>query len=317
MEIKQSQKTDDGSFSSQAGRDLNQVVNIYNGVSEEKVKEICLDLYRKNNDQLSVIAQEKAKIEVEGYAEILFMSLSDGISKEIEDKLKEPEIQAAINDTVKIVARKGKKVDKDYLSELIKEKISNFDDEQQSSIIDDAIEAMEKISLSQLVFFALAHAIRTLSVVWNSCTYDDYEKSNFPLENFGIYPSNINEITTLDERKKIISSFMKKLYISHFDDGYVIKSLNIKSASVIDFELLKIRGLVYDDKSYKIKTADKIKESWGKDDNDDINNTLSKLSKLLSEFGINKIEELDNFVLTPIAAYIGDTYLKSKVKINQ
>jgi len=315
--IEQSQITDGESFSAQAGRDLSQTIHVYNGVSERDVKEICLDLYHKNNAQLSVIAQDRARIEVEKYAEILFTSLSDGIKEEIEEKLKEPEIQAAINDTVKIVARKGSKVDKEYLGELIKEKIEHFDDEQKSSIIDDAIEAMEKISLSQLVFFAFIHAIRTLSVVWNGKSYKDYEDLDFPVQNFGNFPENINDILPREERKKIISKLMKDLYISNFEVGQVMRNLKVEAASHIDLELLQLRGLAYDDKTYTVKIIDHIQKNWGPDDSveKNINETLSKVTEVLNKFGLKNIEQLDTIVLTPIAKYIGDTYLRSQVKI--
>lgn len=311
---KKEQYVDNNSIANQSSRDINQIINVYKADPDE-IKNICMALYEKNHNELVLIAQDKAKAEVESYAEILFTELSSVISKEIEDKLKEPEVQAAINDTVKTVARKGKKTDKDLLSLLIKEKIDKFDDEQSSSIIDDAIEVMSKITSSQMILCGVIFLIRTTSQTWNHKTYLDYKKEGFPVNSFISQQTDSNEELPLEIREKIIISFMRNLSLSTLNNADCKNAFPLDKISNVNKDLMILRGLAYDMKSYQKNITELLKEKIPLESDDSIDEKLPLISSVLKKMGIESISKSDDFVLTPIGLYIGEQYMKSKIRI--
>lgn len=308
------QYVDNNSIANQASRDIHQVVNIYKTDSNE-IKKVCMELYEKNHNELVLIAQEKAKAEVESYAEVLFTELSNSLSKEIEEKLKEPEIQAAINDTVKIVTRKGKKADKNLLSLLIKEKIEQFDNEESSSIIDDAIDIMSKITSSQMILCGVIYLLRITSQMWNDKTFLEYKNEGFPIKSFILGNIPFYGEVPLEHRENVITTFMQNLTLASFNNDACKNAFPEDKVSSVNLDLMVLRGLAHDLKSYQRNIVDILKEKipLGKDDN--IDDKLSLISSMLNKMGIESISSLDKFVLTPIGLYIGEQYMKSKLVI--
>lgn len=312
---KQNQTTSDNAISNQANGNISQEVTFItnNGCTPADVTEICMILFDNNFSKLESIAQEKARREVESYSEMLYDSLINEVDSRIEDKLKEPEVQAAINDTVKIVARKGNRSNKELLSQIIKDKISKFDDEEESGIIDDAIEAMGKLSKSQLVLFSITHAIRTLSITQNGKSFTEYEKEGFPID--AIPPFVKRDDVDLSSRREKFSAYMKNQYLFNFEHGQVYQALDMDGIQAVNIELLQSRGLLATGKNYTINTTQLISAQWGGEKNENLDELMPKLSSIMKKLGFNGLSDIDKIILSPISSYIGNSYLSSRIKI--
>jgi len=309
----QIQKTDNQSVSNQAEGNIQQQINYYNGLQEEQVKSLCISLYEKNHKELVFAAQEKAKEEVNSYAVILFEELSKIIDEEIANKLKEPEIQAAINDTVKIVARKADRSDKAMLSELIKGKIEKFELEEESSIIDDAIAVMSSTTSSQMMLCTFIYIIRKTVKTFHEKTYDEYEgtKFIFPKEMGGYSNLNIPE----ELRKKAIGDFFRNFFIADFRVGFFKELMPLERIGKINLDVMSMRRLITSEKNYNVKTEELIRRKLILDEHENIKDLLPEIISLINAFGMDNLSDLDKFILTPIGECIGESYAKSKIKI--
>lgn len=309
----QIQKTDNQSISNQAEGNIQQQINYYNGLQEDQVRTLCLSLYEKNHKELVFAAQEKAKEEVNSYAVILFEELSKIIDEEITNKLKEPEIQAAINDTVKIVARKADRSDKGILSELIKEKIEKFEIEEESSIIDDAIAVMSSTTSSQMMLCTLIYIIRKTEKIFHNKTYTYYEENGFILpQEMGAY-ANLEMPDEL--RKKTIRAIFRNFFISDFKFGHFKDLMPIERIGKVNLDVMSMRRLITAEKNYNIKIEELLKRKLFLEDNEKIEEILPEIIEITKSFGMDNLTELDNFILTPIGECIGANYARSKMKI--
>ena len=96
-----------------------QVVNVYpNGITEEKCREICMELYKTNILSLRDEAKDIACQRVEQLTDMFIKKLSEqdeNIRKKIEEQLKEPSMQEAIFKSQKCYAMSN---DEDHLKIL-------------------------------------------------------------------------------------------------------------------------------------------------------------------------------------------------------
>ncbi|HAV5075592.1 TPA: hypothetical protein JI034_14145 [Acinetobacter baumannii] len=121
----QSQEVSENSIAIQAGRDLNI------GLSYRDVKDICIDLIQANYPVLREEARQVSMQYVEEFGGKFFERLQREDSVETQEKLKDPDVQAAITTSVIHVARMTEKSHQEILCELLAEKIKNNEDEKK------------------------------------------------------------------------------------------------------------------------------------------------------------------------------------------
>lgn len=279
----QSQEVSENSIAIQAGRDLNI------GLSYRDVKEICVDLIEANYPILREEARQISMRYVEEFGGKFFERLQSENSEITQEKLKDPDVQAAITTSVVHVARMTEKSHQEVLCELLVEKFKNNEDEK-NLLLNDAIEVMTKITKNQLLFLVLINSLRTVycSIKVNGVHKLDPDTS----VHFNYYENKIYEIIGEDIYK-----------IDEFQLGYkglvIANGLHSYSTSLNKF-LSEKTGTSISDYNVEMEMQD-----------DDIFcSTFPKLSRIIRKFGFKKIKELDRLPITPLAEVIADAYLK-------
>lgn len=282
----QSQEISENSIAIQAGRDLN---ISQSGLSYRDVKDICIDLIEANYPILREEARQVSIQYVEEFGGKFFERLQREDSKNTQEKLKDPDVQAAITTSVIHVARMTEKSHQEVLCELLAEKIKNNEDEK-NLILNDAIEVMTKITKNQVLFLVLIYCLRSVYKIINEAgtkTLHPEKSVHFNYYENEIYEVIGNEIYSIDE----------------FQLGYKGLAINngIKSYAVSLNKFLSERTGIpisdYDD--------DTVMQ-----DNDIFCGSFPKLSQIIRKFGFSKIKELDSLPITSISEEIARAYLK-------
>lgn len=279
----QSQEVSENSIAIQAGRDLNI------GLSYRDVKEICVDLIEANYPILREEARQISMQYVEEFGGKFFERLQSENSEITQEKLKDPDVQAAITTSVVHVARMTEKSHQEVLCELLVEKFKNNEDEK-NLLLNDAIEVMTKITKNQLLFLVLINSLRT---VYCSIKVNGVHKLNPDTSvHFNYYENKIYEIIGEDIYK-----------IDEFQLGYkglvIANGLQSYSTSLNKFLSEKTGTSISD-----------YNDEMEMQDDDIFCSTFPKLSRIIRKFGFKKIKELDRLPITSLAEVIADAYLK-------
>lgn len=279
----QSQEVSENSIAIQAGRDLNI------GLSYRDVKDICTDLIEANYPILREEARQVSMQYVEEFGGKLFERLQLEEIENTQEKLKDPDVQAAITTSVIHVARMTEKSHQEILCELLAEKIKNKEDET-NLLLNDAIEVMTKITKNQLLYIVFIHCLRN---IFNVTTENGISILNPDSSvHFNYYENKIYEIIG-DEIYKI----------DEFQLGY--KGLAVTNG-------LKSYTLPLN-KYLAERTGEPISEYNNEitmQENDIFCSKFPKLSLLIRKFGFDKIIDLDSTPITPLSQLIANAYLK-------
>ncbi|MDH2613423.1 LPO_1073/Vpar_1526 family protein [Acinetobacter baumannii] len=279
----QSQEVSENSIAIQAGRDLNI------GLSYRDVKEICVDLIEANFPILREEARQISMQYVEEFGRKFFERLQSEDSEITQEKLKDPDVQAAITTSVIHVARMTEKSYQEILCELLAEKIKNNEDEK-NLLLNDAIEVMTKITKNQLLFIVFMHCLRN---VWSVRTENGIKTLHpDPSVHFNYYENKIYEIIGDDIYK-----------IDEFQLGY--KGLAITNGLKSYTKPLNILLSERTGKPISDYSNDTIMQ-----ENDVFCSTFPKLSLMIRKFGFDKIIDLDSIPITSLSEIIANAYLK-------
>ncbi|WP_416040457.1 LPO_1073/Vpar_1526 family protein [Acinetobacter lactucae] len=279
----QSQEVSENSIAIQAGRDLNI------GLSYRDVKDICIDLIEANYPVLREEARQVSMQYVEEFGGKFFERLQREDSVKTQEKLKDPDVQAAITTSVIHVARMTEKSHQEILCELLAEKIKNNEDEK-SLLLNDAIEIMTKITKNQVLYLVLIHCLRRVSKLI-------IEEGNMRLHpdksvQFNFYENEIPELIGNEVYK-----------IDEFQLGYKGLALTngLKSYAVPLNKFLNDRT----DAPISDYSDETVME-----DNDIFCSSFPRLSQIIRKFGFKTIKELDSLPITSISEVIATSYLK-------
>jgi len=278
-------------------------VNLNLGLTAADVISICTVLLENNFPKLQQIAMEKSRESVQEYGEILFNRLAEKFNEQIEYKLKEPDIQSAINETVLMAAKKIEKCDKKMLSELIIMKIASPTDEDDV-IMDDAISLIKYLTLNQINFICLLYYLRFISMTGiGNIPWEDYDESNLP-----------NGLDIESVRKHC-----SEHYFFHYEQR-INAFFFREDTRPISIGYLRTKGIIVYDKKYTKKMSELICSRIPSFENDEykdktINDNLPNLHKLINKFGINNLDEIDEMVLTDTGMVIGKALLSTKLEI--
>lgn len=285
MGDKQTQTVSDGSVAIQVKGDFN-----YSGLTYRDVKEICVELIEKNFPVLREEARIISMEYVEEFGKKFFDRLKQEDLEKTQERLKSPDIQAAISSSVIHVARMTEKSHQEILCELLTEKINETEDEK-NLILNDSIEIMTKITKNQVLFLVLVYALRSLTkskiqgdtIVRhpdNSVHYNFYENEVPDLIGNEVYP---------------IDSFL----LAH-------KGL-VRAQTFVKYEI-SLTQLLKDRTGIDLP---EYQENQKIEDGDEFSKNFPKLSRLLRQFNFDKLADFDSLPITPIADEIGKAYLKN------
>lgn len=286
MGDKQTQTVSDGSVAIQVKGDFN-----YSGLTYRDVKEICVELIEANFPILREEAKTISMEYVEEFGKKFFDRLKHEDVEKTQDRLKSPDIQAAISSSVVHVARMTDKSHQEILCELLTEKINETEDEK-NLILNDSIEIMTKITKNQILFLVLIYLLRNIGKLQKQGDIIVYHPDK--LVHYNYFENEIPDL--IGNEVYPIDSFL----LAH-------KGL-IRSQAFIKYELSLTQLL----KSRTGIDFPEYQEGQKIEDDDEFSKHFPRLSQLLRQFNFYKLIDFDSLPITPIADEIAKAYLKNR-----
>ncbi|WP_272516907.1 LPO_1073/Vpar_1526 family protein [Providencia sp. PROV209] len=293
---KNNQQVGDNSTSLQAGGNI--TINF--GTGEDAIRDIVA---RTLQFQMPAL-REEAKRQVDEIASSFGSQIIERLSQEAEavviEKLRSPDIQYQINQSVIQVARKGFGIKSNILKELIADKISSHE-EEEDILIDHAFEIMPRLTTDNLKLISIIHFIRSFS------------SHNF----FKIkYVKSLLNNKQLFYRGSTIYLNSDNLFYHLVQgDSAFIHSIvyDIESLKKVDLSMMAINGCIDFDKRYNTTYIDVFKRFNPAIDIDEsnISTVYSTLNSIINKFGIDDFNKLNGVTLTPLGAIIATCYLES------
>lgn len=131
-----------------------QVVNVYsNGITEEKCREICMNMYKSNILSLQSEAKDIAYQRAKHLTDIFIEKLStqdEEIRQKVEECLKEPAMQEAIFKSQKCYAMSNDDNHLNILTDMLIDRGNISQRTNKQMLIDDAIETLSKLNQKHL-----------------------------------------------------------------------------------------------------------------------------------------------------------------------
>lgn len=193
MSDKQSQKAGDNSQQIQA-----QTVYISNGISEERVREICSEVAVKAIADNTLEAGDAAMKRIERFVDLLLPRIQR-VEKDFES-FSEPAFQLLLRKAQLSAACTERECDYNILSELLVHRIAHKKDIKRKASILKAIEIIDQIDDDSLCAITMYHAIRTfvplsgsiaegirvLSELYEKINPDSLPQNNMWMDNLSI-----------------------------------------------------------------------------------------------------------------------------------
>jgi len=155
----QQQTSEGGSTALQAGRDIN-----ITGLSFSEVRELCVLFLRNNFPLLREEARRTAEEQVRTFATGLEARLANDAASIAFEKLRDPDVQAAINDAVLASARRGVAANPDVLSTLISERVAKSTNDYKDMVLSEAVHVVPKLTGPQIALLSFAHFMRSMHI---------------------------------------------------------------------------------------------------------------------------------------------------------
>ncbi|MFG0647707.1 LPO_1073/Vpar_1526 family protein [Leclercia adecarboxylata] len=235
------------------------------------------------------------------FGQQIAVKLSEDLDEKVAAKLADPDIQYSINQAVTQVARKGFDEKSELLKELIVSKIES-DQEEDSILIDQALDVTPRLTTNEIKFLAWIHYLRSISKIANGINVTNLaeeKKTHFALTGF-----------TLSDNYKLHNSMY-----SNYDFDYVKflgDRLNLKH---IKKDYLELKGVIYFDKSYQVSYQVLLAQRTGHDffgSENSFFEAFPAIKLTLDSFGISSLIEFNSFVINPIGVMIAENYLKAR-----
>lgn len=272
----QTQKTSGGSLAVQSGRDT------YIGMQFSEVQNLCQLFLENNFPKLRQEAIEEAKTYVDIYAQKLFVEISK-ISDlvDIENRLRKPDVQSSINDSVQYVARKTDKAEIDALTTLVCDKISSESESILDMVLAESIRIMEKMNKSSIVFCAFVAFVRQLRL--------DYGNEDA----LGGFEKTIGVMFPLEDVSYVDLSYLRHVGVCSGDQFYnndLITHLNSRFHTSLNKENCTL----------PLEFGNDFSEKY------------PNMANIVLKFGFDNLENFDRSLLTIVGRYMATAYLRSK-----
>ncbi|QFH49746.1 LPO_1073/Vpar_1526 family protein [Leclercia adecarboxylata] len=229
------------------------------------------------------------------------VKLSQHLDEKLATKLADPDIQYSMNQAVTQVARKGFDEKSELLKELIVSKIES-DQEDDSILIDQALDVTPKLTTNEIKFLAFIYYLRLISKTKNGINVTVLaveKKTHFGLTGF-----------TLEDNYK-----MHKSIYSLYGFDYV-KFLGEQSTlRPVNKDLLVIKGVLFSEKNYQMTYQKLLSERTGYDNfesEESFFEAFPAIKLILDSFGIHTLSDFNTFVISPIGAIIAENYHKAR-----
>jgi hypothetical protein len=141
-------------------------------LSVEDVKNIAQSVFKENFPKLKEEAENEVKKNVNLFIEELDRKITAKLNKEQINKFRDPDIQYALYEAIKINARKNSEELRKNLSTLIVERVENDNNDLKRIVYNEAIATVGKLTTNQLkiltLCFLLRYAYYTGIVSWET-----------------------------------------------------------------------------------------------------------------------------------------------------
>lgn len=259
---------------------------------------ICELVVSKQMNALRDEAMGVAMSRARQFGEEVAERISSNIDKRIIDKLRDPDVQFAINQAVTQVARKGIGTKSDVLKELIVSKLEN-EDEHKDLIIDHAIEITQRLTTSEIKLLAFIFYFRYIEKFYEDENLKDIVRSG---QDSLKYPK-----FTVGHCKLIFTELF-----SNYEHDFK-RILGAKdSLKEVDPSMMQIKGCFISGKYFKESFYDLLKtltivqneadSSFEKD--------FPLVSEILKKFGIDSHDDFNHLAPSPVGKSIAENYLR-------
>nr|WP_282554674.1 LPO_1073/Vpar_1526 family protein [Providencia rettgeri] len=292
---KNKQLVGDNSTALQAGGNLTLIF----GDSKDAIN----DLVARTLESQMPSLREEAKKEVDIIASTFGAQIINRLAQEAEsvviEKLKSPDIQYQINQSVIQVARKGIGIKSASLRELIAKKILTSD-EEEDLLIDHAFEIIPRLTTDSIKLLSVIYYLRywtpkKVFITGATTAQQDYSYAGYT-------------------QKVTYSTVSPFYYDIQGEESYLLKLVgSLDSLKPVNTYLLDINGCTIQMASYNIKYTElfnKFNPSMPVD-NETIHIHYSTLFSIMQKFGINDFDVLGHTILSPLGETIAKTYLDS------
>lgn len=273
----------------QIGNTTTEVVTICELVVRAQMASLKEDAYKLVNQRATEFGNQIAS------------KLSRDLDDKLKEKLSDPDIQYSMNQAVIQVARKGFDEKSELLKELIISKIQT-EEEDDSIVIDQALELTSKLTTNDIKFLSLLYYLRNIAKMIN-----DIDITNLAEEN-KTHPELTGFTVALNHLRH------KECYSNYNCD--LIKFLGkLESLKKINVDMLDLKGVIFTGKYYVTNYQDLLGKRTGisKFENDEsFYEAYPALKSTLDAFGIPTIEKLNSIVLNPIGLLIAENFLRAR-----
>ncbi len=311
----------DNSLVQQAGRDLTiyqgpkivEIIEVIDYQIEKRVPELLL----VHGTQLIEAENQKVQIEIQEFKQSINSMLESKLDSssnageeaiKILSKVTDANFQYLFHEGLKHVIRRKESSSKELLIELLSKKLDSDEADDNSYIIDDAIETLSNISKNQINFLGFLTAIRNLTI---NITY---QGEIFDCRNL---VSMLNQKGLQQEEIKRIQNYSSREYLKSLNT-LIEYFLSLYPASV-DVDYLASKGLVFVEiKSFTLKSTDLILQNiYGTENFENNEKNLQilvpRLYLLLNRYGVKSVDELPAYTSKGqiIGNIIFNKYLKN------
>jgi len=299
--VKMEAEASENSTVQQAARDiyngptLLQIIETIDYQIEKRVPELLLvhgpQLIEAENQKVQAeIQQFKQSINTMLESKLTTSSNSDQEAIKILSKVTDANFQYLFHEGLKNIIRRKENSSKQLLIELLSKKLDSDEADDNSYILDDAIETLSNISKNQINFLGFLTAIRNLTI---NITYqgEDFNCRNLVsmLNQKGLQQDEIEKIKNLS-----FTEYLKGL------NTLTEYFLSLYPASV-DVDYLASKGLIFTEtKSFTLKSTDLILQNlYGTENFENLEKNLDilvpRLSMLLNHYGVKSVDELPTY----------------------
>lgn len=236
----QTQKAGDNAQQIQAG-----TINIYNGITEERAREICTEVAKKAIEDFSVIAYNTANDRIQDFENELIPRLEK--TEHGLEAFSEPAFQILLKKAQIAAACSERECDYKILSELLVHRVKNKSNVKKKASIAKAVEIIDQIDDDSLCGLTVFYILKSLSVVAGSIDDILSKLSSFyakfdleKLPNDDLWIDNLTILGTITVPQFIQLPKFDDIIYSKIPVGYACAG--IKKDSVVYYDAIDLLG---------------------------------------------------------------------------
>ncbi|MGL4000526.1 LPO_1073/Vpar_1526 family protein [Pantoea eucalypti] len=269
------------------------------GNTTTEVMAICQLMVKSEMASLRADAYALVDSRAQEFGQQIAEKLSKDVDEKLRAKLADPDIQYTLNQAVIQVARKGFDAKSELLKELIVSKFKSTE-EEENLILDHALDTTQKLTTSEIKLLSLIYYFRFCHKTMGEVDITEIVKRGTDGPSVPGLPLQ----TCFD----IIAQAYK---IYELDYIKILSTLD--SLKPVNKQMLAIKGCINSEQHYEKNYMELIKERTGIviDNEEFFKAEFATLSSIMESFSIKKIEEFNDYVLSPLGIVIAENYLEA------